>query len=98
MGDRNMTIRYCAEDTVMMFFRGCCIDLTAHQNRSKWRYLHFPTTKCMTTPKIPISFHQQEVKFKYLSIETSGYGGVETEVRCQTTKAIRIAASVNGMI
>lgn len=38
------------------------------------------------------------MKFKYLGLEISGYRDVETEVRQQTTKAIRVAACLNDTI
>ena len=40
----------------------------------------------------------QEMKFKYLGVEISGYGDVETEVREQTNKAARITAYHNNTI
>ncbi|XP_030746595.1 uncharacterized protein LOC115875314 [Sitophilus oryzae] len=38
------------------------------------------------------------MKFKYLGIELSGYGDIETEVRLQTTKAMRVAGCLNDTI
>ena len=41
---------------------------------------------------------QQEMKFKYLGIEISGYRDIETEVRRQAMKAARKAACLNNTI
>ncbi|XP_030750469.1 uncharacterized protein LOC115878197 [Sitophilus oryzae] len=38
------------------------------------------------------------MKFKYLGIELSGYGDIATEVRQQTTKAMRVAGCLNDTI
>ncbi|XP_056648814.1 uncharacterized protein LOC130453212 [Diorhabda sublineata] len=63
-------------------------------------------TKCMTTSKTPIrcklvrddQIIHQVMKFKYLGIEISGFGGAENEVREQTTKALRIETCFNETI
>ncbi|XP_045463812.1 uncharacterized protein LOC123673370 [Harmonia axyridis] len=63
-------------------------------------------TKSLTTSKIPIrcklavddKIIQQEMKFKYLGIELSGYGDIELEVRQQTNKALRVAGCLNDTI
>lgn len=63
-------------------------------------------TKCMSTSKIPLRYKlaidgkiiHQEMQFRYLGVEISGYGDVETEVREQTNKAVRIAAYFNNRI
>ena len=44
------------------------------------------------------SIIQQEMRFKYLGIELSGYDDVEAEVREQTTRATKIAGCLNARI
>lgn len=39
---------------------------------------------------------QDEIKFKYLSKELSGYGDIEDKVRSQATKATRTAACLKN--
>ena len=61
-------------------------------------------TRAMTTSKTPLRCKleiygksvQQEMKFKYLGREISGYGDIETEVRGQAIKAARTAACLNN--
>ena len=61
-------------------------------------------SKCMTTSKTPLicklevngSIIQQEMRFKYLGIELSGYGDVAAQVREQTTRATKIAGCLNA--
>ena len=63
-------------------------------------------TKSMTTSKTPIrcklvvddKIIHQEGKVKYLGIDISGYGDVETEVRNQVTRGMRAAAHLNDTI
>ena len=63
-------------------------------------------TKSMTTSKTPIwcklvvddKIIHQEGKVKYLGIDISGYGDVETEVRNQAARAIRAAAHLEDAI
>ena len=60
----------------------------------------------MTTSKTPLrcklevngSIIQQEMRFKYLEIELSGYGDVEAEVREQKTRATKIIDCLNATI
>ena len=60
----------------------------------------------MTTSKTPLRCKleidgksvQQEMKFKYLGIEISGYSDIETKVRGQAMKAARTAACLNNTI
>ena len=40
----------------------------------------------------------QKMKFKYLGVDISGYGDVETEVREQTNKVARVAACLDNTI
>ena len=63
-------------------------------------------TNSKITPKIPIrcklvvddKIIHQEGKFKYLGIDISGYGDVETEVRNQAVRAMRAAAHLSDSI
>lgn len=63
-------------------------------------------TKCMTTFKEPLRYKlevdgqviQQEMKFKYLGIDTTSYGDIEDEVRQQVAKANKVAGCLNDVI
>uniref|UniRef100_A0AAR5P785 Reverse transcriptase domain-containing protein n=1 Tax=Dendroctonus ponderosae TaxID=77166 RepID=A0AAR5P785_DENPD len=62
-------------------------------------------TKCLTTSKTPLRCKleldggviEQQMKFNYFGVELSGFGDIETDVRDQTTKAIRIAGCLNAI-
>lgn len=63
-------------------------------------------TICLTTSRTPLRCKleadnvviQEEMKFRYLGIEISGYGYVEAEVRKQAFKETRTYACLNSTI
>lgn len=84
MGDHNTKIMCYADDAVLVAQKMISNDFSSK-------------TKCLTTSetsircKLVVEFKiiQPEIKFKYLGIELSEYGDIDTEVRQQTTKALR---------
>lgn len=110
MGNRNITILCYADDAVLvaeneddlqrLLYRFNCVAKSLNMVISASK------TKSLTTSKIPIrcklvvddKIIQQEMKFKYLGIELSGYGDIELEVRQQTNKALKVAGCLNDTI
>ena len=110
MGDREIKILCYADDAVLIGESEDDVQklLQVFNRTAKSLNMNISTakTKCMTTSKTPLrcklvvdgKIIHQEMKFKYLGVEISGYGDVETEVREQTNKAARIAACLNNTI
>ena len=110
MGDQEITILCYADDAVLVAENENDLQRLLHRFNCTAKSLNMiistQKTKCMTTSKVPLrcklevegNVIQQEMKFKYLGIEISGYGDVEAEVRERTTKATRIAGCLNDTI
>lgn len=110
MEDEEVKMLCYADDTVLIAENEDDLQRLLHSFNRIAKSLNMiisPTkTKCMTTSKTPLRCKlevdgeviQQEMKFKYLGVELSGFGDVEAEVREQTTKATRIAGCLNNTI
>ncbi|XP_030766597.1 uncharacterized protein LOC115890494, partial [Sitophilus oryzae] len=110
MGDRNITILCYADDAVLFAENEDDLQRLVYLFNLVAKSYNMITsaskTKSLTASKIPIrcmivvdnTIIQQEMKFKYLGIELSGYGDIEIEVRQQTTKAMRVAGCLNDTI
>lgn len=110
MGDRGVKILCYADDAVLIVENEDDLQRLVHRfntTAKKFRMnISVSKTKCMTTSRAPLrckleihnNIVQQEMKFRYLGIEISGYGDVETEVRGQAMKASRTAACLNDII
>ncbi|XP_044767088.1 uncharacterized protein LOC123322993 [Coccinella septempunctata] len=110
MGQQEISILCYADDAVLIAESEDDLQRLLHQftriAASFNMKISVAKTKCMTTSKIPIrckleiegQIIQQEMRFRYLGIELSGYGDVEEEVRQQTTKAARVAGCLNDTI
>lgn len=110
MGNRNITILCYADDAVLVAENEDDLQrlLYCFNRVAKTLNMVISTskTKSLTTSKIPVrcklvvddQIIQQEMKFKYLGIELSGFGDVESEVRQQTNKALRVAGCLNDTI
>lgn len=110
MGDQEITILCYADDAVLVAENEDDLQRLLHRFNCTAKSLNMTIstqkTKCMTTSKVPLRCKlevegrviQQEMKFRYLGIEISGYGDVEAEVRELTTKATRIAGCLNDTI
>ena len=110
MGDREIKILCYADDAVLIAESEDELQRLLHQfNTTAKKFkinISVTKTRAMTTSKTPLRCKleidgksvQQEMKFKYLGIEISGYGDIETEVRGQAMKAARTAACLNNTI
>lgn len=110
MGNHNITILCYADDAVLIAENEDDLQRLLHKFNSIAKTFNMaisvPKTKCMTTAKTPLrcklavdkEILQQEMKFKYLGIEVSGFDDVEAEVREQTMKAARMAECLNDTI
>ena len=110
MGEKKINILCYADDAVLVAENEDDLQRLLHQfnlvAKSFNMVISASKSKCMTTSKTPLrcklevngSIIQQEMRFKYLGIELSGYGDVEAEVREQTTRATKIAGCLNATI
>ena len=94
-------------DTIFVFlclethFKSLCNSFVK-KNKNDCQIHHTFTTTSKTPLryklKVNESIIQQEMGFKYLEIELSGYGDDKAEVREQTTRATKIAGCLNATI
>ena len=110
MGDMKIKILCYPDDAVLIAESEDKLQKLLHQfNTTAKKFkmnISVTKTRATTRSKTPLRCKleidgksvQQEIKFKYLGIEISGYGNIKTEVRGQAMKAARTAACLNNTI